>query len=253
VPRNPVLLALLMAGEIWLAHAVAFFTHEYAHSVTAWALGFKANPLLLHFGNLSLANLLAMIDINEHVDYGPIFAGGHGGVAALIAAAGVLSAVPLYGLSLLGYRTSGDHPALKLLFYLLGLMGAGNFLDYVPTRTFSPEGDMFLVEKGLGVTPWVLLLVLGIPFLLGMVHFFLRLLPEARRTLFSRQRSLQIALVVLSTFLFFVFFGAAGLESGAGVIAHRLALIFIFVAFPIATFALWPRRQSPSPELSLDL
>jgi hypothetical protein len=28
---------------LWLAHALGYFVHEYAHSFTAWAFGYKAN------------------------------------------------------------------------------------------------------------------------------------------------------------------------------------------------------------------
>ena len=83
--------AILLPVQLWLAHAVAFFAHEYGHSFSAWALGFKAHPLVLNFGTLSLRNLLIMSEIDEKVDYAPIFAGGDGAAAALIAAAGVLT------------------------------------------------------------------------------------------------------------------------------------------------------------------
>ena len=34
---------------MWAAHACVFFAHEYAHSFTAWLLGWKSNPLALHY------------------------------------------------------------------------------------------------------------------------------------------------------------------------------------------------------------
>jgi hypothetical protein len=36
---------------ILVSHAIAFFCHELAHSVTAWLLGAKADPLALNYGS----------------------------------------------------------------------------------------------------------------------------------------------------------------------------------------------------------
>lgn len=39
------LLILLTPFFFYISHAIAFFIHEYAHSFSAWALGFKENLL----------------------------------------------------------------------------------------------------------------------------------------------------------------------------------------------------------------
>lgn len=76
---------------LWLAHALGYLVHEYAHSFTASALGYKTDPSALAYGRLSLRNLLILSDIDENVDYGRIFAAGKGYLASLIAVAGVLA------------------------------------------------------------------------------------------------------------------------------------------------------------------
>jgi len=90
--RNWPVFLLLTVALLWTAHAIAFFAHEYAHSTLAWLLGWKANPLALNYGHLTLSNLLAQFDIDENVNYAPIFAAGHDHQAGLIAAAGLTSA-----------------------------------------------------------------------------------------------------------------------------------------------------------------
>jgi hypothetical protein len=239
-------LALIVIAQIWAAHALAFFAHEYGHSVVAWALGWKSNPLLLNFGDLSWPNLLAMLKIDERVDYAPIFASGHGAQAALIAAAGVLANALLYPVSVAAFlKTRAQRrPTLALFFFWLAAMCVGNFIDYVPTRTFSPVGDMHTLERGLGVSPMVVLLVLGLPFLAGGAHFFGRLLPQARRTLLPERRAGQAWLVGISTFIIFVFFPAAGFETGTGSIARVIAVACIVAVFPLATLLCWPRRAT---------
>jgi hypothetical protein len=238
---------VILPVQLWLAHAMVFFAHEYGHSFTAWALGFKAHPLVLNFGTLSLRNLLIMSEIDEKVDYAPIFAAGHGAAAALIAAAGVLSNFFLYIALWIAFRRADrNRPSLMLLLFWLCVMCAGNLLDYVPIRTFSPVDDMSTVVKGLGITPWMAVLGLGIPFLAELLHLFLRLLPQAGRTLFPNDKARQSRMVVLTAFIVFVFYALAGFEHGEGPAAPVLALLSIFVIFPLVSFACWPRGFAQS-------
>jgi hypothetical protein len=233
---------ILLPVQLWLAHAIAFFAHEYGHSFSAWALGFKTHPLILNFGTLSLRNVLIMSEIDEKVDYVPVFAGGHGGAAALIAAAGVLTNFFLYIAACIAFRrVDKNRPALALFLFWLCVMCAANLLAYVPVRTFSPEDDMSTVVKGLGTTPWMVLLGLGIPFLAELLHLFARLLPQARRTLFPDDHTRQSRMVVLTAFIAFVFYALAGFEQGEGQAAPILALLSIFIVFPLVSYACWPR------------
>lgn len=90
---------------LWLAHALGYLVHEYAQSFTAWAFGYKAHPLALNYGHLDWNNILTQSDIDENVDYDPIFAAGRGPIASLIAVAGVLFGNGAsYLISLYGYK-----------------------------------------------------------------------------------------------------------------------------------------------------
>ncbi len=73
---------------ILLAHYAAVLPHEYAHSFMAFALGYKSDPLVIHFGGTSVGNLISLINIDEQVDYAPMFARGDGPAAALVGIAG---------------------------------------------------------------------------------------------------------------------------------------------------------------------
>ena len=70
---------------LWVAHVAGYLVHEYAHSFLAWAVGYKANPVALNYGHLSIENLVFLSGIDENVDYGPIFAAGKGYLASSIA------------------------------------------------------------------------------------------------------------------------------------------------------------------------
>lgn len=103
---------------ILLAHYAAVLPHEYAHSFMAFALGYKSDPLVIHFGGTSIGNLVLLININEQVDYAPMFARGDGRAAALTGFAGPgLANGSLYLLSLVLLRWPGVQS--NVLLYML--------------------------------------------------------------------------------------------------------------------------------------
>jgi hypothetical protein len=152
--------ALAVAGpvSVLLAHYAAVISHEYAHSFMAFALGYKSNPLIIHWGGRSLANLLLLININEQVDYAAMFARGDGLAAALVGFAGPgLANGTLYLLSLCLLRlpvVRGNASLFTQVFWF-SFMNIGNFYDYVPIRTFASRGDIAHITQGLGISPWV--------------------------------------------------------------------------------------------------
>lgn len=231
---------------LWSTHAVGYLVHEYAHSFTAWAVGYKANPLALNYGHLSVENILLLSDIDENVDYDPIFAAHKGYLASLIAVAGVLFGNGLCYLAsrkLCSFAKKHARNTLALFCFLLCLMCVGNFLSYVPVRTFTTHADMFTAEKGLSISPWWIAIVLGLPFAIAIWHFFARLLPDACRFLFSGRILPQIVLTVLSCYAVFGFFGIAGMHR-YGPVSHWISMVSLFVLLPVSLILCWPRRQS---------
>ena len=188
-------------------------------SVRATDIGRPISDIRLH---LSVDNLVFLSDIDENVDYGPIFTAGKGYLASLIAVAGVLFGNGLCYLAsrkLYSFAKGSERRTLALFCFLLCLMNVGNFISYVPVRTFTTHADMFTAERGLSISPWWIAVLLGVPFAIATWHFFARVLPDARRYLFPDQWISQIVLTVLSCFAIFDFFGAAGLH-GYGTASH---------------------------------
>ncbi len=240
---KPVGLAVFFVFQLWLAHAVGYLVHEYAHSFTAWAFRYKANPLALDYGHLNFNNIVFLDDIDENVDYDPIFAAGRGWIASVIAVAGVLIGNGLcYLLSRYGYTRAKQRgkrmPALFL--YLLCMMNVGNFLSYVPNRTFATHADMATVERGLHASPWWIAIVLGVPFAIAIWHFFARILPDAERFLFPWFMPGQIFLAIFSAYVVFYFFGSSGFHR-YGDISHWLATACRYILFPLTVFLCWPK------------
>jgi len=230
-------LRALTLVQIWATHAIAFFAHEYAHSTTAWLLGWKANPLALNYGHLTLSNLLAMFAIDENVDYAPIFASGHAWQAGLIAAAGVAvgNGLITYPISRWGFAEAKRRSARAwaMFFYWLCVMSVGNLICYVPARTFSYREDMHTVTLGFHCSPWFILLVLGVPFALALVEFFARFEPRSLHWIAPCSLVQRGTMAVLTAAGIFGFYGLAGL-SNSGLISHRISLVSVCVVFPLA-------------------
>ena len=76
----------IVAGllSVVLAHHAALLPHEYAHSFMAWALGYKSDPLVIHWGVRRVTDVLLLLDINQRVDYPAMYARGDGVAAALV-------------------------------------------------------------------------------------------------------------------------------------------------------------------------
>lgn len=227
---------------LWLAHHIALLAHEYAHSFVAFALGYKSNPLVIHWGVKSATDLILLLGINEQVDYAPMFKQGAGWAAALVGFAGAglgNGGLYLWSLYLLGRSGIRARPLLLLFVFWFSFMNVGNFYDYVPIRTFASHGDMAHIAQGLGVSPWLVLVILGIPTAIAMWFLFARTLPDMLGRLASGFR--RCFVVQLSVIVMFGYFGLVGIE-GYGTIAHWLSLASL-CAIPVMTILCWPTRR----------
>jgi len=245
---KPIVFVAVLLFQLWLAHALGYLVHEYAHSFTAWALEYKANPMALNYGRLSWSNALTLGDIDENVDYDPIFAAKRGQLAALIAVAGVLFGNGVfYLISHLTYRAAKAQGRywLSLFLFLFCMMNAGNLISYVPARTFATHADMATVEKGLNISPWWVAIVLGLPFCIAVWRFVARLLPEAMDFFFPHSKAGQILLLVLTAFMIFDFFGGSGL-SRYGEVSHWISAVSVYGLMPLTVLLRWPRAMRSS-------
>jgi len=249
---RPALFWPLVLIQLWFAHAIGYLAHEYAHSFTAWIVHYKANPLALNYGHLSLKNILLQADIDENVDYDPIFASGRGWLASLIAVSGVLIGNGIsYIVSRLLYAKAKQKKMYgwSMFFFWVCVMSVGNFLCYVPIRTFATHADMATTAKGLGASPWLIAIVLGIPFAIALWHFFAKILPDAEAFLLPGALVSQRVFVLLTTYLVFGFFGSVGIH-GYGGVAHWLSVISMYILFPVVSILCWPRSGAEGRSVS---
>ncbi|MBE7212037.1 MAG: hypothetical protein INR65_13535 [Gluconacetobacter diazotrophicus] len=226
-----------VAVLVLLSHAAAYLVHEYCHSIMAWLLGFKQNPLALHYGPPTLANILFQQEVDENVDYDPIFAGGHDAAAALIAFAGPgIGNGAAYGLFLLLFRrrVSRRPDALAWLLFFLALFSAGNVWSYAPTRTITTHGDMALLARGLHVGVWALLPIVSVPSLLILRSVFLVLFPSFRSAFLSDDPFRLVFVSVLVGWVYFGFFGGLDLAGHYGPVPAALSVVSVLLLLPTA-------------------
>lgn len=227
----------------FLAHHLAVFVHEYAHSFAAFALGYKDNPFQIHFGGTSPLNFLLLNGVDEYVDYQNMFDHGTGWAVATVAMAGPAlgNGITYFAsLALMDSEAARKHDWLTLFAFALNVMSVGNFFSYVPIRTFVDHGDIAHITQGLGISPWTTLMVLGIPTLLSMGWLFLRTLPKTVWRLMTGFPSRQRALVAATISIIFGFFGLAG-WANYGTISHVLSGVSAFI-WAMALVLAWLHR-----------
>ena len=232
--------------SVVLAHHAAVIPHEFAHSFMAYALGYKSDPLVIHWGGRSIANLLLLININQHVDYAVMFARGDGLAVALVGFAGPGLAngalyLHLLSLWLLRWPTVRGNAVLFMFVFWFNFMNVGNFFDYVPIRTFASHGDISDIVQGLDISPWVALVVLGIPTAIAMWFFFARTLPTALGRIAPDSSFRRGLIVTLSVLIMFGYFGLVGII-GYGQISRVLSLLSLCL-IPVMLILCWPTRR----------
>lgn len=226
------------------AHAVAYLTHEYSHSMTAWLLGWMRQPLGIDYGHASVYNVILLQDVSDNVDYTSIFAGGAGVSAALIALAGPFIGngalyFILYGL--MSTRFIRSRRFLVEFLYWLALMCAGNVWSYVPIRSITTHADIAIAAQGMNTSTWILF-----PFLMALSgyitwHFFCRMFPKAYKTITANAYGSLTLLIALTAFWYFGFFGVGGLSGSYGLVSQMLSIASCGLLFPLCVVYLSSR------------
>ncbi|ULU24072.1 hypothetical protein DYST_00979 [Dyella terrae] len=230
-----------------VAHAIAYLTHEYAHSFTAWALGWMANPLAIDYGPPTLYNIIFLGGVSDNVNYAPILAGGHGLAVVAIALAGMLIGnAALYYMLFLAARTRlvMTRPALLAGIFTLALMCAGNVWGYVPIRGFTTHADIAIAASGLHLQTWVMGLCL-LPLSLHIVwHCLFRFLPQCLDSAAAKSDVRLVLIITLTGYWLFVFYGGEGTSGDYGLVSQLLSITSKYFLFPLSVAALVTRHHS---------
>jgi hypothetical protein len=230
-----------------LTHDIAVFSHEYAHGLMAWILGYKTSPFDINYGGTSWANILLLLNIDQAVDNNLIYSQGHPFFVGLIALAGPGINVLLYIVSyyLMQQTSIRSHAYLFYFLFLFNLMNLGNVYDYVPIRTFATSGvmvDILDIEQGFNISPWIIYGIVGYLVLFMIWQFFVISLPLAYRNLGLKSTAAKVSLLILCVLILFGWFALPGFFS------HGAIPFFIsatsFFAIPGIIYLMWPETTS---------
>lgn len=230
--------------SVLFAHAFNFFAHEYAHAFVAWGLGWKGDPLALHYGTGAIDNILLQQQIDENVDYAPIFASGCAWQAALIAAAGPLLAnggtAMICHRLIMGLIGRATRPIALWGLVWVDAFSTFNVWSYAPLRVLTSHGDMALLARGLGISVWGLFPFVS-AFAVWLVwRFACHALPAAQARLFSADRQKIFSMTVLAVSL--GFFSIPGFLGGYGSFCAVLSVVSFFMVLPVLLAA----QQEPA-------
>jgi hypothetical protein len=193
---------LILALVTFLSISTLFVViHEYIHSTAAWLLGAKENPLIIQWGNpITLAGW------DEDVCYSCLFDSGRGSTAAIVAASPLVFQTAVFIVCL--YLMLGDRLLKKrLLFHVVFWIAIIKFMElftYIAYESFSSGGDIGDINRGLGLSPWLLFPINAILVIAGMCLLFGRALPKMNVVVAEGNPLTNRLILVLSTFLSFL-------------------------------------------------
>lgn len=236
-----------------VAHDVAYLTHEYAHSVMAWSLGWMQRPFGIDYGPATVYNILFLGDVSDNVDYTPIFASGHGVAAAVIALSGPFlgnGALYFAVYALASMRWMSSRRYLLMFLYWLALMCAANVWSYVPIRAITTHADIALAANGFGISTLVLFPFVMIPSIFITGHFLTRMFPAVYRRIAAGSAVNLAVLIAFTGFWYFSFFGGDGIGGSYGLVPQILSITSRYLLFPLCVAYLsarhmdWARDES---------
>ncbi len=247
----PYTYGIIVFISVIFSHAIDFFLHEFAHSFTAWAMGWKDNPFALNYGQPTIDNILMQQQIDENVHYAAIFASHSGIQGALIAAAGPLiangggSIICGYILCILGKQPLQTFWRRTCMWFFTWLMAFNvfNVWSYAPLRALSSHGDMALIAEGLGIPSWFIFLS-ATGFAFWLVHWYVRnILPVVHMYFSDFYFGGVIGGTVLGTTI--PFFSIVGIIGNYGLLSALMCLasLFFFTPAMLAMFYLSTGRR----------
>ncbi len=241
--RSDLGFALMTAVIIIAAHAIAYLSHEFSHSFTAWALGYMSHPLALDYGELTPANAVLLLNVGDNVQYDRISSGGSGLAVATIALAGAFvgNGVLYFCVNMAAKRLRPDAVITGSMAYWLMMMCAGNIWSYIPIRAITTHADIAIAAGGLGVSVWTLFPILLVPSLLFVGHFFVRTCPWLILLIAQEKPGRIVTIVALTVTWFFMFFGSAGLFGSYGDVSQAFSVASAAILMPLAVAWLWKR------------
>lgn len=238
--KSKVILLWLTPLYIWIAQLTAYI-HEYAHSFTAWALGFKNNPLDIIYGGWSWQNIIFLANIDENVNYVMIDQLGHRHLISLIAFAGPgIGTLAIYFISLFLLRKNFNRYFYYLLLWI-NLVNIRELWAYVPLRALSTYADVANINYSLGISHWWIFILISPLVAWGVWNFFANTLKNAYEKLGLFSKSSKATLFILTISYFFAITWLQILTANYNLVTRALTW-YSLIAIPFILLFYWPTR-----------
>jgi hypothetical protein len=177
-PRARARAALLLVAAYFAIQSVVAVAHEFAHSGTAWLLGYTATPFTVVWGNP-----ITIQGWDEGVPYDRLFPEpGHPAEAAIGGMPLLMHAVLLaISLAVLLRLRAGERRATFFGCYLLAMWNLAELIAYIFMRPFIPDGDTGRFNEGLNISPWPLFITGTVLLLIALWALACRVGPKIDR------------------------------------------------------------------------
>lgn len=236
--RDASVYLLIVLATYFSCQTLIVIIHEHIHSTTAYLLGNMADPFAIYWGNP-----ITLTGWDEGVEYSALFAAGEGVHAAIIAVMPLIfhAIVVTGGIYLLLSNTLLSRALLQkkwayhLVFWFI-IVNLAELIAYMPIRAFSLHGDIGNINHGLGLNPWITLVV-GTPLVLIMLYYLLRHVLPGMYTVVAGDSPLK-QYVILITMAFFLFLFTSGIRMAQA--QEWLMSLISFLAFALVILSCRP-------------
>lgn len=227
---NQIITLFLHLIFIFIALHIVVYIHEWTHGIVAWLFGYKSSPFDIYYGN----DWIFLSDINEAVNYPSIYADQKKYVVGLIAIAPMLIDACLFILGLFFIKKWNvlKSRLAAFLIYWITLMALADIYAYIPIRTFAKSEDIFNFCHSTGISNFAVAFTGGAFVCWGFFQFFWKLRDKIHIQMKIENVWSHQSLLLLSLFLFFVYFGGVGFLQ-PNTTAHFLSF-FSWALFPLS-------------------
>lgn len=226
-------------ATFFVLQALVVVTHEFTHSTMAWLLGDMQSPLGIVWGNP-----LTMTGWDEGVEYGRLFAQGRNFQASIIGFCPLVmhSIVIGVGIRLIRGKWLVERKWTFHVVYWLVVANAMELVAYVYMRSFSGHGDIGILDRGTGISPWWVFIIGSALLTWVLWYFFQRVMPRLQDLFAPGYQPTRWAILILTAFLLFLW--GSGIRVMAYVSGPQWAFGLIGVAaFVIAVTVFRPDRS----------
>jgi hypothetical protein len=173
--RDWIRFTLLTIATYLALQTIIVVAHEYAHSITAWLLGYIPSPLTVIWGNP-----VTIRGWDEGVPYDRLFPSGGNPSEAVTGGIPLLmhTIFVIVGLYFLARPKPTERRPLFYAVYWFVVINLTELVAYLVMRPFAGSGDTGRFNEGLEISPWFLFVAGTVFILIALWVLMGRVMPR---------------------------------------------------------------------------